>query len=146
MDNVIYCFILDPPTVQVQQPSYSVTTGNTVTLVCTVTSTLQINNVQWQRNVGGTITTITSNTNTNKYSGSTTSTPSLTIFNAASSDVGTYTCFASNSVGTGQSTTTTLSVTGSKCYSFIFCSVLNIAMENVTFVKSMESKQCYSLV
>jgi hypothetical protein len=60
MDNVIYCFILDPPTVQVQQPSYSVTTGNTVTLVCTVTSTLQINNVQWQRNVGGTITTITS--------------------------------------------------------------------------------------
>jgi hypothetical protein len=107
--------VLDPPTVTVQQPSYSVTTGNSVTLVCSVSSSLSITSVQWQRNVGGTITTITSNTNTNKYSGSTTTTPSLTIFSAASSDVGTYTCFATNSVGTGQSTTTTLSVTGSRC-------------------------------
>jgi hypothetical protein len=40
--------------------------------------------------------------------------------NAASSDVGTYTCFASNNVGTGQSTTTTLSVTGSKCVLYNF--------------------------
>jgi hypothetical protein len=76
-----------------------------------VSSNLAITSVQWQRNVGGTITTITSSTNTNKYSGSTTTTPSLTIFSAQQSDVGTYTCFASNSVGTGQSTTTTLSVT-----------------------------------
>jgi hypothetical protein len=103
------------------------------TLLGTVTSNLAITSVQWQRNVGGSITTINSNTNTNKYSGSTTTTPSLTIFNAASSDVGTYTCFASNSVGTGQSTTTTLSDTGqstttalsdtgSKCvlYNFLF--------------------------
>ena len=101
------------PTVAIQQPSYSVTTGGSITLVCTVSSNLAITSVQWQRNVNGGITTITSNTNTNKYSGSTTTTPSLTIFSAASSDAGTYTCFASNSVGTGQSTTTTLSVTGS---------------------------------
>jgi hypothetical protein len=89
-----------------------VNSGNTVTLVCTVSSNLPVTSVQWQRNIGGSITTINSNTNTNKYSGSTTTTPSLTIFNAASSDVGTYTCFTSNSVGTGQSTTTTLGVTG----------------------------------
>jgi len=107
--------VLDPPTVTVQQSSYSVTTGNSVTLVCSVSSSLPITSVQWQRNVGGTITTINSNTNTNKYSGSTTTTPSLTIFSAASSDAGTYTCFATNSVGTGQSTTTTLSVSGSRC-------------------------------
>ena len=117
--------LIGVPTVQVQQPSYSVTTGNTMTLVCTVTSNLAITSVQWQRNVGGSITTINSNTNTNKYSGSTTTTPSLTIFNATSSDVGTYTCFASNSVGTGPSTTTTLSDTGSKCvlynFSFLNC-------------------------
>ncbi|XP_063428599.1 hemicentin-1-like isoform X2 [Mytilus trossulus] len=97
-------------TVQVQQPSYSVTTGSSVTLVCTVTSTLTVNNVYWQRNNGGGTTQIS--TNTNKYSGSIPGTPSLTIFNANQSDVGTYTCFATNSVGTGQSTTTTLSVTG----------------------------------
>jgi hypothetical protein len=30
------------PTVQVQQPSYSVTTGNSVTLICTVSSSLPI--------------------------------------------------------------------------------------------------------
>jgi hypothetical protein len=85
-----------------------------VTLVCTVSSNLAITSVQWQRNIGGSITTITSNTKTNKYSGSTTTTPSLTIFSVQQSDVGTYTCFGSNSVGTGQSTTTTLSVTGSR--------------------------------
>jgi hypothetical protein len=50
----------------------------------------------------------------NTKEGSTTTTPSLTIFSAAQSDAGTYTCFASNSVGTGQSTTTTLSVTESR--------------------------------
>ncbi|XP_063428595.1 hemicentin-1-like isoform X18 [Mytilus trossulus] len=100
------------PTVQVQQPSYSVTTGNTVTLVCTVSSNLAVTDVYWQRNVGSSTSIIRSTTNTNKYSGITTGTPSLTIFNAAQSDVGTYTCFATNSVGTGQSTTTQLSVTG----------------------------------
>ena len=116
-----------------EQSSYSVTTDNTVTLVCTVSSSLPINNVQWQRNIEGSITTITSNTN--KYSGSTTTTPFLTIFNASSSDAGTYTCFASNSVGTGQSTTTTLSVTESRLtsifalhngLSFFYTSVPNI--------------------
>jgi hypothetical protein len=49
--------------------------------------------------------------------------------------VGTYTCFASNSVGTGQSTTTTLSVTESRLtsifalhngLSFFYTSVPNI--------------------
>ena len=98
------------PTVQVEQSSYSVTTGNTVILVCTVTSDLTITSVEWERNVDGIKTTIV--TNTKKYSGSSTTTPSLTIFNAESSDVGTYTCVASNRDGTGQSTTTTLRVTG----------------------------------
>ena len=111
-------YFLDAPTVTIQQPSYSVTTGGSVTLVCTVTSNLAIINVQWQRNVNGFITTITSNTNTNKYSGSTTTTPSLTIFSASSSDVGTYTCIASNVLGTSQSTSTQLSVTGSTCMYF----------------------------
>ena len=111
---MVSLFIIAIPTVTVQQPSYSVTTGNTVTLVCTVSSNLAVNDVYWQRNIGGAITQIRSTTNTNKYSGITIGTPSLTIFNADQSDVATYTCFATNSVGTGQSSTTTLSVTGSR--------------------------------
>jgi hypothetical protein len=114
LERFFFFFVLDPPTVTVEQPFYSVTTDNSVTLVCSVTSNLLITSIEWQRNVGGTLTTITSNTNTNTNSGSTITTLSVTIFSAASSDAGTYICFASNSVGIGQSTTT-LSVTGSRC-------------------------------
>jgi hypothetical protein len=44
---------------------------DTVTLICFVSSNLPVTSVQWQRNVGGSITTISSITNTGKYSGST---------------------------------------------------------------------------
>ena len=111
--------VLLPPLVSVPQSFYSITTGQAITLTCTVTSTLPVNSVYWQRNVGGTITTITSNTNTNKYSGSSTNTPSLTIFSSNFNDAGSYTCFATNSAGTGRSNPTTLSVTGSRFSSSI---------------------------
>lgn len=115
----------DPPTVNVLQPSYGVTVSNSVTLQCVVTSSLPVTSVYWQRNVGGSVTTITSNTNTNKYSGSTANAPSLTILSAELGDTGSYTCFASNSAGTGQSTVTTLTVTGSR-FSFALCSLILI--------------------
>jgi FtsP/CotA-like multicopper oxidase with cupredoxin domain len=50
------------PTVEILQPTYSVTTGDSITLECTVTSNLPVTSVQWERNVDGTITTITSTT------------------------------------------------------------------------------------
>ena len=130
-------FFLCSSTVTVQQPSYSVTTGNWVTLVCSVSSSLPITNVYWQRIVGGTITTISSNTNTNKYSGNTTTTPSLTIFSVSSSDVGAYTCFASNSVGTGQSSTTTLSDFfvgfGNDFNQTLICTILTVIIQYYIF-------------
>lgn len=70
--------------------------------------------MEWQKNIAGIITSITSTTDTNKYTGSTVSTPSLTILSTELADTGSYTCFASNSVGTGQSTVTTLTVSGSR--------------------------------
>ena len=86
-----------------------------MTLQCTITSTTStVTNVFWQRTNGNIVTTINFNTNANKYSGSTTSSPSLVIFNTASSDSGQYTCHATNAVGTGQSSFTTLSVTTSQ--------------------------------
>ena len=77
-----------------------------------MTSNLPITNIFWQMNIAGTTTTITSDTNTIKYSGSTSNNPSLEIFNTDLNDTGEYTCFASNSVGTGESSVITLNVTG----------------------------------
>jgi hypothetical protein len=105
-------FVVDPPVFTVEQSLYYVQTGNNVTLSCNVSSSLPLTAVEWEKNSNGTITTINSNTNTEKYSGSSTNTPSLTIFYTELSDAGIYTCFASNSDGTGESDMTTLMVSG----------------------------------
>jgi hypothetical protein len=111
---LIFCdhFVADPPFVTVNQSLYYVQAGNMVTLVCNVSSSLPLTDVQWEKNSNGTITTINTESNTEKYSGSSTNTPSLTIFYAELSDAGIYTCFASNSDGTGESDMTTLIVSG----------------------------------
>jgi hypothetical protein len=101
------------PVVTVTNPSYSINIGNTVTLDCTVTANPTENNVYWQKIVNGITSTINSGTNTNKYGGSTVQSPSLQIFNTDQSDEATYVCFATNSIGTGQSQQTTLNVIGS---------------------------------
>ena len=111
---LIFCdhFVAEPPFITVDQSLYYVQTGNMVTLVCDVSSSLPLTDVEWEKNSNRTITTINSNTNTEKYSGSTTNTPSLTIFYTELSDAGIYTCLASNSDGTGESDMTTLMVSG----------------------------------
>lgn len=99
-------------TVIVDQPSYSVNYGQTIQLVCTVSGNPSAQNIYWQKTKNGIQTKI--NSNSIKYQGSTTSTPSLTILNADSNDDASYTCFATNTIGTGQSQQTQLSVVGSK--------------------------------
>jgi hypothetical protein len=108
----IFHFIVDPPFVLVEESLYYVQTGNTVKLVCNVSSSLPLTSVEWEKNSNGTITTINSNTNTKKYSGSTTNTPSLTIFYAELSDTGIYICLASKSDGTEESDIAALMVSG----------------------------------
>lgn len=107
------------PVVTVTNPSYSINIGNTVTLDCTVTANPTENNVYWQKIVNGVTSTINSGTNTNKYAGSTVQSPSLQIFNTDQSDEATYVCFATNSIGTGQSQQTTLNVIGSMSNNFL---------------------------
>lgn len=85
-----------------------------MTLQCLVTSTLDVSTVYWTRQGKQFTRTIKFTTDANKYSGTTPITPSLTIFNAGQNDVGIYTCYATNGVGTGRSATTVLDVTGSK--------------------------------
>lgn len=70
--------------------------------------------VFWQRNQNGNILTISSDTNINKYSGSSPSTPHLTISDTNNGDAGSYICFAVNHAGTGNSPTIVLSITTSK--------------------------------
>ena len=101
------------PLVNVPQPSYSVNYDGSVTLTCTVTANPTHTTVYWQRIVNGVSTTVTLG---NRYSGSTVNTPSLTITNADQSDEGFYVCYATNSVGTGNSQQTYLDVAGSKLY------------------------------
>ena len=74
-------------------------------------------NVYWIfTDTGGQTKTITPSTNTNKYGGITTSSPSLILYNAEFSDNGQYVCYATNSVGTGNSQPGTVTVTGRTYY------------------------------
>ena len=101
--------------------NYNVDIGSSVTLGCVVTSNPAHTTVYWQRiDSNGAGSTI--NLNTGKYSGSTVSSPSLTISNAALTDEGNYRCYATNSIGTGQSQNTYLDVIGSMyCYKTKIC-------------------------
>lgn len=111
--NVRYLF-LGVPTVYVGEsfPQYERFTE--VTLFCAVNSGISILHVFWQKKKNSYITTIGPYTNINKYSGSSPSTPQLTINNLDVDDEGEYTCFASNDVGIGQSSPTHLFITNGK--------------------------------
>lgn len=106
--------ISGPPVVSIAQSSYSVNIGNSITLFCTVSATPPEFNVYWTRAVNNQQEEVISTTNSGKYSGSTVSSPSLVIFNTDLNDIALYRCHAENSVGIGQSNTTTLTVVGSK--------------------------------
>lgn len=108
--------ILGVPTVFVHQLSYDATFSSTVTLQCTVSTTTSatITDVFWQKKNECQTKNISSSTRPAKYSGGTVNTPSLTIFNADGLDVSSYTCFASNIAGTGQSSASFLNVSEGK--------------------------------
>lgn len=107
-----------PPVVNIAQETYSQVTGQQITLGCTVQSpNSPLQSVEWTfTNQAGTVVTdpiIISTSSPLKYSGSTNSNPSLTVFTLASTDQGTYRCRASNLIGITTSAPTVLSVTGS---------------------------------
>ena len=102
------------PVVSIAQSSYQVNIGNPITLFCTVSATPPETNVYWTRINNQQAEEVVQMSNSNKYSGSTVSSPSLVIQNTDLNDIGSYRCYASNSVGTGKSNTTQLTVIGSK--------------------------------
>ncbi|CAC5386736.1 unnamed protein product [Mytilus coruscus] len=110
---------LIPLNVTIPQSSYSVFIGNSVTLICNVTSDFEILNIYWERTVEynneSSVLTIDSLMLSNlstKYSGSKNNTPSLTIFDVEKKDEGIYTCFASNEYEVGNSSDINLTVNG----------------------------------
>ncbi|XP_069107388.1 basement membrane-specific heparan sulfate proteoglycan core protein-like [Argopecten irradians] len=102
--------VTDIPVVTVDQAHYSVITGQTITLGCTVTASPDHTSVFWQKRLHG--TTMNVNIDGNKYQGSSVVNPDLTVTNTAVSDQASYTCSATNIIGTGTSTPTILTVTG----------------------------------
>ena len=103
----------EPPTVVVTLPNYAVDFGRQVALGCTVTANPAHTSVNWKKIKNGVSTDIEM-ANSGKYSGSSVSSPSLVINNANLDDEASYVCYATNSIGTGQSTSTVLDVVGSK--------------------------------
>lgn len=111
-----FLFLLGAPSVNFGSSSYSVTTGQSIQMVCFVSASPTATDIAWtfQSNTGGGTTTITSSTSGYSLTTTTSNTQStLTVLSAQSSNGGTYTCRATNLVGI-RSASASLSVSGSK--------------------------------
>ncbi|CAC5392323.1 unnamed protein product [Mytilus coruscus] len=104
---------LAPPNVTIHSTHYTAYIGGTVTLHCEVTDITSAFVVQWKKKEGFTFMNISSD-KANKYNGSTTVTPSLTIFSVEYSDKGIYKCTARNKHGIDESPMVHLTVFYSK--------------------------------
>jgi hypothetical protein len=111
----IFLFFLlsDLPIVTVAPLTYNGNIGGSVTLGCQVVANPAATNVYWIKSKNSQDITISSTTS--KYSFSTNN-PSLTINSLSSDDDATYVCYATNSIGTGNSQAASLNVIGSKYY------------------------------
>ena len=87
-----------------------------MTIQCNVAANPSHTSVYWQKITGGASTNIDVANSAGKYTGSSVNTPSLTITSSQLTDQGTYICYATNTVGTGQSTQVVVAVQGSKLY------------------------------
>ena len=115
-------YIPDAPNVTNKQQSYTVTLGNTTTLLCTVSAFPPATVVTWTRLSNGVSTDI--NVNSDKYTGGNITTPSLTIKHVDGSDQGYYMCSATNDIGKSKSDLIYLSVTGSEYCDLHICQEL----------------------
>ncbi|XP_078329872.1 uncharacterized protein LOC111103779 isoform X2 [Crassostrea virginica] len=89
-------------------PTVTTGAGGTHTLGISITITCHVvgnyTNLFWEHQYNGIISNI-STSGSSKYSGGTITTPSLTIYNFAVSDIGNYRCSARNNLGTAHSPT-----------------------------------------
>lgn len=136
---IIFSFvnILEKPTVEVSETITQ--TGTTVIIHCTTSvepGSPAVTSIKWL--LSGQIKDIS---DSNKYSGGNPITPSLTIYNIASTDAGKYQCVATNLVG---STTSSQSVTLGKIISILWNSAISAIHFNCLVVTKtmLGTQQC----
>ena len=98
--------------VSITHDTYIVAVGEFVILQCTVTSDTPVTAVKWTKTFNGRTQYIVTSGNS-RYSGGTINSPTLGITKAVYSDMGYYTCWATNTEGTTSSQQTYLNVSGS---------------------------------
>lgn len=111
--------LTDILTVVIPKDQYTFEVGSVATLECRVTGTPSATSVYWTKSHAGGASETIDMTNTSKYSGSSVTSPSLVISNAQSSDDGSYRCWATNDVGTAQSSPTVLTISGCEYHQHI---------------------------
>ena len=120
-------FLIGLLTVTIPSSQYTVQAGGNVELVCMVNGSPSATSILWKKiPLDGNMAQaqdINVASSNGKYSGASTSKPSLTIHNTADGDKAKYLCTATNNVGSSQSQQTTLNVIGSMLYKLKFISL-----------------------
>ncbi|XP_052081119.1 low-density lipoprotein receptor-related protein 1-like [Mytilus californianus] len=100
------------PVVNINSNHYVVDYGSSLTTDCSFQTSEwnPVREIYWQVNNSGVVTQIVKETE--GISGSSIESPSLTIFNATSSESGTYICYVRNDIGTGHSIPIYVTITG----------------------------------
>ncbi|XP_052090215.1 ficolin-2-like [Mytilus californianus] len=96
-----------PPKVRIPQSSYDGIFGQSVHLICIVTSQLPLTGVTWKKHDGGSVSTIDPDDSGSFYRDGDVESPSLITLNVIQ-NTGTYVCSASNKVDTRSGDTITL--------------------------------------
>ncbi|CAC5422111.1 unnamed protein product [Mytilus coruscus] len=103
-------YVGERPEIITRQTSFNISEGKDVILHSEVHCALT--KLVWEKSIKENISAIDTE-NTSKYGGGTIECPTLTIKNVNVSDMGCYTCYATNDMGTNQSETISLTVDGS---------------------------------
>jgi len=108
-------FVTDLPVVTIPFKTNEVTVGGSIIIQCTVSSDLAVTAVKWTKTLNGQTQIIPTHGNF-RYTGGTINSPSLGITQATLADEGSYTCSATNFIGTTSSQQTYLYISGSMLY------------------------------
>jgi hypothetical protein len=105
-------FVTDLPVVTIPFNTYEVTVGGYIIIQCIVSSDSAVTAVKWTKTLNRQTEIILTHGNF-RYTGGTIDSPSLGITQATLADEGSYTCSATNFVGTTSSQQTYLYISGS---------------------------------